>query len=338
MKHRDHRDTAATLQWAAALGFFHLAGTALVAVVAALLLAGPARLQALVGAYEHGLRPQWSGLASHLALSGGTWGLLVGGYHYLRGRLRQRGRNRDRVVHSTDGVVMVETLIVLPFLLLVTSGIAQLTMINVTSVLADLAAWDAARTAWIWDAEHQLGRENVTSDDVEFRAMTAAAMTLAPTAGTDYTVGRNHPGGSGPDFRRARTAIVASFRPKSQHTGRQEWIVSGRNWDYFNKFGGTGPNNLRDADHRKLSFDQALDSMDFVYRAGRKCTQAFMNLEQEFRVVRRNDKIGVHFTYRYSLLFPWYAYIFGQVGKRGLRTAHYMPIEREFMFPKQTQF
>ena len=339
MNRDDRHDPVGSLQAAGALGFFHLAGTGLVAVVAALFLVGPARLQALAGAWEGGLDPRWSGLLMHVGLSAATWGTLVAVCRVAGRHLRERPDDRPvRIAGATGGGVMVETLIVTPFMLLLASGIAQLTMINVASVLADLAAWDAARTAWIWEAEYDLGRDGVSREDVKFRAMTAASMTLAPTAGTDYTVGRNYPRGSGPAFRRARTAIVASFRPFPRHTGADEWRVSRQNWGYFDKFGGLGNNSLRGADSRELSFAQAVDSMDFIYRAGRKCTQAFMNLQQGFRIVRRGDEIGVHFTYRYNLLFPWYAYIFGRVDRSGMRVAHYMPIEREFMFPKQTRF
>lgn len=326
---------------AAAQIFFHLSCTALVGVVTALGLIGPARLQALSDAYASGLSPRWTGLLLHTALAGCGWGVLVIAYRHLARRLggsQDREEGQLRIIRSTDGSVMTETLIVLPFLLLVTSGIAQLTMINLTGVLADLAAWDAARTAWIWEAERNLGRNGVDRDDVWVRSLTAASMTLAPTAGTDFTVGRNYDRGSRPDFRRIRTAIVASFRKQPQQTGADEWSQSQQNWGYFDLFGGTGTNSFRSAEGRDLSVAQAFDSVDVIHRAGRKCTQAFMSLEDNFDVVRENGEVGVEFTYEYNLLFPWYAYIFGRVDNIGNRASHYAPISRKFMFPEQTQF
>ena len=269
-------------------------------------------------------------LIEQLAVSVALWLSLWGTYALARPR-RPRSSKRRVAVAPNRGTAMIETLlIIVPFLLL-TSGLAQLAMINVAGLLSDLAAYQGARAAWLWHPEVRTGRLGASSSDQLFRARTAAALVLAPTAGTDYRVGRNFPRGSGPPFRRIRSGITASFRDGfGPITGEEEWLESSFNWDYFQE-------NVHHAHHVDMYFSTAFDSRSFHLRSGRKCTQAWMSLE-DFRVVDEDDRVGVHFTYRYGLVFPWFAYIFGRVETHGTRTGYYMPIEREFSFVKHPNF
>lgn len=312
-----------------ALGLMHVTFISLIAVGLALLVADIQSFKMMLDSFSAShYTPDWSSLARHFGYASLIWGTLVVGVVLLRRRNNPRRVKHVRVAMSR-GTAMVETLIVLVPFLLMTSGMAQLAMINVAGLLSDLAAFQAARAAWLWQPEADAGRGGANNETVKFRARTAAAMVLAPSAGADHWVGRNFPAGSGPPFRRIRTGITASFRKGFPVTGEREWTMSGSNWAYFSE---TTPT----ATATGLFFNTAFDSKSFHLRAGRKCTQAWMGLE-EFEIVNSGDQIGVHFTYKYSLVFPWFAYIFGGVESHGARVGHYAHIEREFTLPKHPQ-
>lgn len=306
----------------AAKAWLHVTATLIIAVVLGLLVADWNSFEILFAASTQGrFEPDWSGLALHLVLSASVWASTVGLYWLLT-----RRSNKPVKVYKARGAVTLETLIALiPFLLL-TSGIAQMAMVNVASILSDLAVYQAARTAWLWQPEAEAGRNGVNQDDVEFRARTAAALTLAPSAPSDYHIGRNFPRGSGPPFRRIRTAIAASFN-RFPVSGETYWSMTGNNWSFF------GHRSIQ-ATGEDLTFWRAFDSHSFAQRAGRKCTSAWMSLE-DFEIIDDGNNIGARFTYRYPLVFPWFAYIYGDVGQVAGRGAFYMPIKRQMTLEKQ---
>lgn len=314
-----------------ALGLLHVTFISLIAIGLALLVADVQSFKIMLDSFgaSH-YSPDWSSLARHFGYASLIWGTLMLGVFLLRRRNGTRRIKRVRVAMSR-GTAMVETLIVMVPFLLMTSGIAQLAMINVAGLLSDLAAFQAARAAWLWQPEANAGRGGANGETVKFRARTAAALVLAPSAGADHWVGRNFPQGSGPPFRRIRTGITASFRSGFPVTGEDEWNISLGNESYF-----LVPVTTTDSLSPGLFFNTAFDSKSFHLRAGRKCTQAWMGLE-DFEIVNSGDQIGVHFTYKYSLVFPWFAYIFGRVESNGARVGHYAPIEREFTLPKHPQ-
>lgn len=301
--------------------WLHVTATLVIAVVMGFLVADRSSISIFLTSMQQGYAPNWTPLLVHMGLSGGIWASMV-----VLWRVATRERDKPVAVFKARGAVMLETLIALVPFLLLTSGIAQLAMINVASIISDLAIYQAARTAWLWEPEVAAGRAGVTKDDVKFRARTAAALTLAPTASSNFLVGRNHAPGSGPPFRRIRTAIAASFNTMPV-TGERYWRMTNSNWSFF------GRANLQ-ATPDQLTFIRAFDTDSFAQRAGRKCTSAWMNLE-DFDIVDDGNKIGAKFTYRYTLLFPWFAYIFGKTDTIAMRTAHYMPISREMTFRKQ---
>lgn len=286
---------------------------------------------------EH-FQPNWGRIGIHIALSALLWGAVVLLFMTFNHRREQVTKLKlKRVSVLGRGAVMLETLVILiPFLLL-TSGLGQFGLNNATNLLADLAAYQAARTAWLWQPEAQVGRNGTTADDVKFRARTAAALVLAPSAPTDFFIGRNFPGGSGPPFRRVRTSIAASFRPGPGLTGQQEWSASGNNWAYFRLGGSTNNSTMGSLSSRadNTSYVKAFDSVSFNMRAGRKCTQAWMALEDEFTIVEENGEVGVQFTYMHNQVFPWFAYIFGGANSVAGRIGNYMPVERRFLLPAQ---
>jgi hypothetical protein len=300
----------------------HVTATLVIAALLGVVAADLSALELLFQAtWAGGYDPNWGALALHLGLSAAVWGSGVLLYRVLH----KRGKKAVKV-YKARGAVMLETLVALVPFLLLTSGIAQYAMINVAGIISDLAVYQAARTAWLWQPEAEIGRNGVNMDDVEFRARTAAALTLAPTAASNFTVGRNNPGGSGPPFRRIRTAVAASFN-QFPVSGENFWIQTNYNWAFF------GNQNMN-ASAENLTFTRALDSDSFYLRAGRKVTSAWMCLE-DFEIIDENDEVGARFTYQYALLFPWFAYIFGDTATIATRFAHHMPIRREMTFPEQ---
>ncbi len=303
----------------------------IIAAGLALFVGDASTFDLLVSSWSHeGMGINWQSLGLHMLYSMAIWGTGAALFFWMRrGVSPQEGPGRVRVTSTSRGAVMVETLLILVPFLLLTSGLAQLAMLNVAGLLADLAAFQGARTAWIWQPEADAGRNGTTDDDVLFRARTASALVLAPTAGANFFVGRNFPRGSGPPFRRARTGITASFRSGLPLTGQQEWSMSANNWRYFQL-------SADQATAEFTSFSSALDTTSFHLRAGRKCTMAFMNLE-DYEIITRDgssgQEIGVSFTYNYNMLFPWFAYIWGRQNVQGMRVANYSPIPREFTFP-----
>lgn len=305
-----------------AKAWMHVVATLVIAAVLGLLAADFVAFEMLFQAFlGSNFEPDWSGLGIHLGLSAAIWVMCV----LLYSLVAERGKKAVKV-YKARGAVMLETLIVLIPFLLMTSGIAQYAMINVASILSDLAVYQAARTAWLWQPEADAGRNGVTPDDVQFRARTAAALTLAPTASSDFTVGRNHAPGSGPPFRRIRTAVAASFNdfPVS---GEDYWVRTNHNWEFF------GYQNM-DASPENLTFNRAFDSDSFRMRAGRKVTSAWMCLE-DFQIVQDNGETGVRFVYQYALLFPWFAYIFHDDETIAMRDANHLPITRQMTFTDQ---
>jgi hypothetical protein len=119
----------------------------------------------------HGVR----GIATQLGIAGAFWALF-----YLSGQSLLRRREAPRAVRIGRGTTMVETLVVLPVLLLLISGLSQLTMLNVASLLSNLAGYNAGRAVWVWDAQ------GVSDSECEQRAIDAAAHAVTPSVPDDF--------------------------------------------------------------------------------------------------------------------------------------------------------
>lgn len=158
--------------------FFHLVAVLTIAALSGLLFMGGNAADALSASLDPQLRGH--GLVTllvHLSTSAGIWGVL-----YLAGRrlFKRSDDSEKRVVKLTRGTVMTETLIILPFLLLLISGLAQFTMLNMAGLLANLAGYNAGRAVWVWDAQ------GVSDDECERRALDGAAHAVAPSVPDDY--------------------------------------------------------------------------------------------------------------------------------------------------------
>jgi hypothetical protein len=334
--------TTRALQWGVLGAFarltFHSLMVLLIAALLALVLVDLSTLQLYYISIGEHFQPDWGRLLIHFTLSALIWGATVLAYASFNQRKAQvKKLQLKRVSVLGRGAVMLETLIILTPFLLLTSGLTQFGLNNTTNLLADLAAYQSARAAWLWAPEADVGRNGATEDDVRFRARTAAAFVLAPSAPTDFYIGRNFPGGSGPPFRRARTGVAASFRSGPGVTGQQEWTLSGNNWGYFTLGGSTNSSTTGSLTARSnnTTYAKGFDSVSFNMRAGRKCTQAWMALEDEFEIINENGQVGVQFTYKHNQVFPWFAWIFGGTESVAGRVGNYMPIQRTFTLPAQ---
>jgi len=305
----------------------HGLGIATVAVLFSFAAFDLARFQLAWSSLGHGFELDWLALALHVGLSACAWALFVIATMWI---IQRRREKKTKIVRLTRGSIMLEFLIVLTPFLLLTSGLAQLTMLNITGMLADLAAFEAARVAWVWNPEVGSGR-NVTAYLVKDRARVTAAMVLAPTAPNDYLVGRTTPPGSSNYTRRQRAILTAAFQPNFtpgpvayEWSGGMEALYGGGAFDL----------NVKEADPEHLYFHRAFDDSGFAFRAARKMTFAQWGLWDDFEVIT-GARTGVRFTYRYNLIFPWFGYIWGKPNEVGMRSGHYAPIPREHTFASQ---
>ena len=285
------------------------------------------RVQMLWASYGAGLTPDYTALFFHVALSACAWALIVIAFMWAN----VRRANARKIVRVSRGTAMTEFLIILVPFLLLTSGLAQLAMLNVTGMLADLAVFQAARVAWVWQPEVDAGRASVSSVRVRDRARTIASMILAPTAPNDYLVGRMSPPGSTNDYRRARAVNTAAFMPNFTN-GTIAYEFSGGASALL--AGGAFGLDVEEASPENLSFYRAFDESSFKHRAARKMTFAEWGLWDEFEVLT-GDRTGVEFTYRYNIIFPWFGYIWGQPNEIGMRSGYYSPIHRRHTFKSQ---
>ncbi|MFB6262863.1 MAG: hypothetical protein ABEL76_04450 [Bradymonadaceae bacterium] len=329
-------------RWGEALGLagwaaFHTAGVAAVAAGMALCATGFEGARAYVSAaVEHAQFPvDVPRLALHLGLSAVVWALGQLAIRYVQSSTR-RGRAAGPELASR-GTVLTEFLIVLaPFLLLL-SGLAQLAINNITRVMADYAAFQGARAAWVWQAEE--GREvDWTAAALSGRQLTrtrarlAAAQALAPTAPGDFRIGRL-PRNIDGRLIQLSGAMAASFMPGPRRTGAAGRRVARRVR--------RRSSSRRSALPRSLSLVGGVDTSSMRRRAVQKLMFAYLAFQsgnqgrEGFRVVDRGREVGVHFTYQMNQVFPWFTYLWGGVDTIGGRPGYYLPVTRHFTLDRQ---
>lgn len=308
-------------------GVAHSLGIATIAVLFSFFAFDLTRFQLAWKSFGNGFEIDWASLALHVGLSACAWFLLI---IAIMWGVERRRESKRKVVKLTRGSIMIEFLIILTPFLLLTSGLAQLTMLNITGMLADLAAFEAARVAWVWAPELDADR-NVTPYLVKDRARATASMVLAPTAPNDYYVGRTTPPGSSNYYRRQRAILTGAFQSDgTQGPSVYEW--SGGTTALYG--GGAFDLDVEEASSENLYFHRSFDESSFAHRAARKMTFAEWGLWDDFEVIQ-GDRTGVRFTYRYNLIFPWFGYIWGKKNEVGMREGYYSPIPREHTFASQ---
>lgn len=311
------------------LVLFGLGFHGLVVLLVAVLLAAPfvdtSMLQAL---WEAGKMSGYGYLLGtealiHVGVAACLWAAL-----YLSWlALRQGGGSAKRAIRRARGSVLTETLIILPVLLVLIFGLAQLAVTNIAGMLTNLAAVNAGRTVWLWLPETSpIGgaspRGGVTREHVGELARIQAAAALTPVAPADLRI---RPDVGSDLFKLMRGSFVAN---------QLEWLPNdaGRIGvdEAFRLSDGGGENPGDD-----LSFSRALDGSSFLVRSARKFGAAYEATEVE--VLERGEWLGARVTYKQLAAFPVTNRIFGNLEVVGQRKGYYTTIVREFDLKTQPE-
>lgn len=221
----------------------HTIGVGVIAVALAWVVADAATLEMIVVALQRGsvAGTPWVWVALHLGISAAIWFMIA----FAVRRLMKRDEGPKRVVKLQRGTALTEFLIILTPFLLLTSGLAQLAILNTASLLADVAIYNATRAAWVWDT-----RDDVDRDFIEKKARIAASMALAPTAPSDFSTDQAN------DIK-----------------------------DLAEELGGTGAFALGgDAEHSAMTYSIAYDTGTFEERILKKLYFAYLATEMQVRV------------------------------------------------------
>ncbi len=328
--------TSRALGWAAE-GVFHVLGALLVVALVSAPMLDRFTIALVVDAMSSGvLEMSWTKIALQVGIGVGVYATCMLAYRSWKAR---KGTSAKRVIRKARGTVMVETLIVLVPFLSLTSGIAQLSLLNIGALLADIAVYQGARTAQIWHPETELDRAPPASGatwdvTVRERAKTASAIVMAPTAPNAFHIGRVESDGSNDDFRRVRSVMAGAFNkfgvlPEGQRWNQAQWASFDLN---------VSRNIVKDSAF-SVAFDQGGSAWK---RASRKMTAAYMCFDkQQYKVVNTGGRVGVEFEYLFPILFPWFGYMFGEKRARGCyggngtgAYGNYHVMRRNFTLPK----
>jgi hypothetical protein len=234
------------------------------------------------------------------------WALIwITGALLVQGR---RGRKKLLVVR-TRGTIMTEFLIILPTYLLLTSGLAQLSINSTAQVLTSLATFQAGRTAWLWEAETRGGnvRNGTTAADVNDHARIAAAAVLAPVVPAEFR------GACGYTALFDDTMRAMTLMPASAARGLTIGQV--------------------DASPRNRFYNVAFDDSVMLERGAKKFFMAYCHTKVTYEMGGKGILTKVE--YDHANVFPWFAYIFGQPKTSGGRLAYYSVMRAEYSLPLQ---
>lgn len=300
----------------------HVTGLVAVAVCVAWLALGSGHVRWVISAQqafgEPGLYARELGV--HLGLSALLWTIA-----FTAGRGMVRSVDRGRRVVMARGTAITETLIVMPVLLLLILGIAQLAVNNLAGMLLNYGTHQAARTAWVWQPEVAPidggpGRMGVDEGRVEEMARLQLAAAMTPVAPSAFA-GQRDTGSE--EFEKLRAAFLANQHrtPPFQDSGAQAMDLAG-DLDVFDV-----------ADN--LTFARALDGSTYTERTVRKFSSAYEAAEVD--IVDQDTEVGVEVTYSHQITFPLVGPIFGASGTAGESQApgYYLEMEREAFFMAQ---
>jgi hypothetical protein len=127
-----------------------------------------------------------------IGLASCIWAFIVIGFHWVRLTLREQREHQKplHVLKKARGTILTETLIVLPVFLLLTSGLAQLSINSNASILMGVATFQAGRTSWLWEPETRgdNARNNMSGNAaaVDEKARIAAATVLTPVVPAEF--------------------------------------------------------------------------------------------------------------------------------------------------------
>lgn len=250
----------------------------------------------------------------HLGLSASLWALVVIAYHIWR-------RPKPRMVHrlSRAGTVLTETLIILPVFLLLSFGMAQLAINNIGGILANVAVYEAARAAWIWQPEVDVERVNqtISAEDAQNRTRVAAALVMTPVA----------PGGffntmEGDEvLKKNRLAMAASQVPMAGALGLEQLLA----------VAGLPP--LQAGTPENLSFTAALDTSSFLRRSLLKFSHAYQ--ATDVTITDADGRIGADLEFKLHQTMPLVGPIFGEQDTVESRSGYFSTFSRSYSFRAQ---
>jgi hypothetical protein len=264
---------------------------------------GSDAIRALIQAGDAQLWRQMAGeLGAHVLLSSLVWAGLVCLFRTLRAK-----PSSARVLKASRGTVITETLIVLMPFMLLTTGLAQVTINNMAGILTNYAAYSAGRTMWVWEPHN--------SSAALQRAKVAAAAAVTPVApGSNFLLPS-----TAADAKQFRHIMYASFTPLAFAAGSTLGVAGDAEM-------------MLSAEGLKKNFNLALDDDSFRVRAARKFTFAYGAIA----VTRDNSAgIGAKVVYHHYQAFPALGWVFGTIGVKSGRAGYYMPITRSYSLPTQ---
>ncbi len=249
----------------------------------------------------------------HLGLAACLWAMTYIVIQLIKMRTTQR---KLGVVKLTRGSVMTETIVILPVWMLLVFGLLQLAVNNVGGVLANVAVYEAARTAWVWKGEVG-NRASVTDAMVSDRARIAAAMVMTPVATGDFATNPILP----PAATKMRNALALAHVPLLGSVAAQ--VLPGGAQDFLAGVGSFSFTLF--ATRKNQSVWRALDGDPFIIRTLKKFTFAYHCTKVE--VSESGGETVAKLTYLHHLSMPMMGPVFGSFKllseDTGYRTGYY---------------
>ncbi len=246
------------------------------------------------------------------------------------GRIRVAEMKKPAAIRLSKGTVITETLVVMPIYLLLTFGLGQLSINNVGGILANVASYEAARAAWVWQPEVDLGsgdrRMGITNGTAVEKCRIAVALVMMPVAPGDYA---KLPMLNSANADKARMMVLGANVPLmgviSTQVPAQAMGVAQA---------GVAALGAGDLGMNKLSYSATLGGSAFWLRSIRKFTTAFLAAKCE---INAGDH-SVRMTYRHHNAMPLVGRVFGSLqvlDAPGQRPGYYSDYVRNFGFRKQ---
>lgn len=262
-------------------------------------------------------------IALHVGLSVCIWALLFIAYELVKIRVHEQ--KRVSTIKLSRGTIVTETLIVMPIFLVLTFGMAQLVINSIGGILANVAAYEAARAAWVWQPEEDATdrRMGLRDGTAEEKCRIAVAFAMMPVAPGDYLKLSTLDSDYADD---ARLLALGANVPLS---GVLSDII-GEDLADLGAIGlGAGQYNSYD----EHSYAVSLDSSSFLVRSVRKFTTAFLSA----RCAIQPDH-SVQMQYIHHVTMPLVGPIFGErrlTDGIGLVPGYYSTYRRTFGFQRQ---
>jgi hypothetical protein len=255
----------------------------------------------------------------HLGLAACLWAMTFIVFQLIKMRVSQR---KLGVVKLARGSVMTETIVILPVWMLLVFGLLQLAVNNVGGILANVAVYEAARTAWVWKGE--VGkRAGVTDAIVTDRARIAAAMVMTPVATGDFTSDPRLPTVAA---NKMRNALALAHVPLIGSVASQ--VLPGNAQDLIAGAGSFSFTGL--ATRNNQSVWRALDGDPFIIRTLKKFTFAYHCTKVE--VSESGGETVAKLTYLHQISMPMMGPVFGSrklfSADTGYRSGYYTTYKR----------